>query len=65
MLFFDTTSTYFETQDEDEPVLRDDHGMPLAGGNAGSGDGGRVLHAGAGRWAKIKDHRDDLPAPRS
>jgi hypothetical protein len=35
VLFFDTTSTYFETEGEDEPVLRDDHGMALTGGNAG------------------------------
>ena len=44
VLFFDTTSTYFETQDEDEPVLRDDHGMPLARGTPaapGTGNGNR------------------------
>ena len=34
VLFFDTTSTYFVTDDEDDPVARDDHGMPLASGNA-------------------------------
>src|SRR3954452_9995049 len=26
LIFFDTTSTYFETEDPDEPVWRDDHG---------------------------------------
>jgi hypothetical protein len=58
VLFFDTTSTYFETEDEDEPVLRDDRGMP-AGGNAGSGgDGGPAPFR---TWGKSKDHRDDLP----
>ena len=40
VLFFDTTSTYFVTGDEDEPVARDDHGMPLAGGNTGSSEDG-------------------------
>ena len=28
LLFFDTTSTYFELEDPDEPVARDDHGHP-------------------------------------
>ena len=44
VLFFDTTSTYFETEDEDEPVLRDGRGMPLAGGTPaapGTGNGNR------------------------
>ena len=29
LLFFDTTSTYFELEDPDEPVARDDRGHPL------------------------------------
>jgi transposase len=46
VLFFDTTSTYFERDDED-------HDEP------GEGDGaGRV---GFRRYGKSKDHRDDLP----
>jgi hypothetical protein len=57
VLFFDTTSTYFETEDEDEPVLRDDRGMPLASGNAGSGKDPGAFRT----WGKSKDHRDDLP----
>jgi Transposase DDE domain len=57
VLFFDTTSTYFETEDEDEPVLRDDHGMPLAGT---AGDGEREPQPFR-TWGKSKDHRDDLP----
>jgi hypothetical protein len=60
LLFFDTTSTYFETEEEDEPVFRDDHGMPLASGNAGSEDGEREPR-GFRTWGKSKDHRDDLP----
>lgn len=61
LLFFDTTSTYFETEQEDEPVLRDDHGMPLASGNT-DGDGSGEREPGGFRtWGKSKDHRDDLP----
>ena len=61
LLFFDTTSTYFETEEEDEPVFRDDHGMPLASGNAGNGEGGERDPGGFRTWGKSKDHRDDLP----
>ena len=62
LLFFDTTSTYFAIEDEDEPVARDSSGNPLAGGNAGSGEeGGRRDPAGFRTWGKSKDHRDDLP----
>ncbi len=61
MLFFDTTSTYFVTEDEDEPVVRDDRGMPLAGGSAGSGGDGEREPAPFRTWGKSKDHRDDLP----
>jgi hypothetical protein len=59
VLFFDTTSTYFETEDEDEPVHRDDHGMPLAAGSAGSA--GEREPQPFRTWGKSKDHRDDLP----
>jgi Transposase DDE domain len=61
VLFFDTTSTYFETEGEDEPVLRDDHGMPLASGNVGDGEDGEREPAAFRTWGKSKDHRDDLP----
>jgi hypothetical protein len=55
VLFFDTASTYFETEGEDDPVTRDDRGMPLA-----SEDGEREP-APFRTWGKSKDHRDDLP----
>jgi transposase len=58
VLFFDTTSTYFVTEDEDDPVTRDDRGMPLASGN--SQDREREPQAFR-TWGKSKDHRDDLP----
>src|SRR6266700_6623096 len=36
LLFFDTTSTYFEVEDADEPIVRDQKGCPAAdpGANA-------------------------------
>jgi hypothetical protein len=57
LLFFDTTSTYFEVEEADEPVARDDHGQPVA--DTGSGATGK---ASAFRtFGKSKDHREDLP----
>ncbi|MFY9775392.1 MAG: transposase, partial [Trebonia sp.] len=61
VLFFDTTSTYFVTEDEDDPIARDDHGMPLASGNASTGGDGEREPAPFRTWGKSKDHRDDLP----
>jgi transposase len=61
VLFFDTTSTYFVTEDEDDPVERDSRGEPLASDNTGS-DGNRWREpTGFRTWGKSKDHRDDLP----
>src|SRR5512135_3654205 len=61
LLFFDTTSTYFVTEEEDEPLARDDHGMPVASGNTdGDGSDGREP-TGFRSWGKSKDYRDDLP----
>jgi hypothetical protein len=60
LLFFDTTSTYFEVEGEDEPVLRDSDGSPVpAAGAPGGGDGPQM--AGFRVFGKSKDHRDDLP----
>jgi Transposase DDE domain len=73
LLFFDTTSTYFEVDGEDEPIWRDKHGEPVPAGQPGSGeedqasgkdgrpgeDGGKL--AGFRAFGKSKDHRDDLP----
>jgi DDE family transposase len=54
LLFFDTTSTYFE---RDEP---DDGGDGGGGGGGGDDDDdGQV--AGFRTYGKSKDHRDDLP----
>ena len=61
VLFFDTTSTYFVTEDEDEPVARDANGYPLASENTDS-DGGKEAEPSPFRtWGKSKDHRGDLP----
>jgi hypothetical protein len=56
LLFFDTTSTYFVTEEADAPVARDQHGSPAA-----DGGGTAVREAGFRTWGKSKDHRDDLP----
>ncbi|HXS61559.1 MAG TPA: IS1634 family transposase, partial [Streptosporangiaceae bacterium] len=61
VLFFDTTSTYFVTGDEDDPVARDKNGMPLASGNAAGDEDGKREPAAFRTWGKSKDHRDDLP----
>jgi hypothetical protein len=58
LLFFDTTSTYFVTQEADAPVARDQQGNPVpdgAGGAAGA------TETGFRTWGKSKDYRDDLP----
>ncbi len=57
LLFFDTTSTYFVTDDADGPVPRDEHGNPVPDGT----QGGELRTAGFRTWGKSKDHRDDLP----
>src|SRR6266540_3153940 len=55
LLFFDTTSTYFEAdEDQDEPSNGDGDGD---GAGAGAGAG----REGFRRYGKSKDHRDDLP----
>jgi DDE family transposase len=57
LLFFDTTSTYFELDEEDEPVPRDKNGNVT--GDPDKAAGGKP--AGFRAYGKSKDHRDDLP----
>jgi len=61
LLFFDTTSTYFQTEQADEPAARDGHGRPAAGkdadGAGAAGEAGSPFRA----FGKSKDYRDDLP----
>src|SRR3954463_8670043 len=68
LLFFDTTSTYFELEDPDEPVARDEHGHPLPDNSATPDDGkddgkegGGANRVGFRTYGKSKDSRDDLP----
>jgi hypothetical protein len=61
VLFFDTTSTYFVTEDEDEPVARDEHGYPLTSDNTDSDGKGEGDPSPFRTWGKSKDHRGDLP----
>src|SRR6266536_4968141 len=59
LLFFDTTSTYFEPDEPDEPVARDQRGHRLPQPSDGDGDGQEA--AGCRSYGKSKDHRADLP----
>jgi hypothetical protein len=58
LLFFDTTSTYFELDEADAPVARDERGRVL---DAEAGSGDQTEAAGFRSYGKSKDHRDDLP----
>jgi len=57
LLFFDTTSTYFELDGEDEPVPRDKNGN-VTDDDQEAAEG---KPAGFRACGKSKDHRDDLP----
>jgi Transposase DDE domain len=69
LLFFDTTSTYFEAGEADEEVPRDWRGEKTAGQDGthgdqpGRGDGENPAGKPAGfrEYGKSKDSRDDLP----
>jgi hypothetical protein len=59
LLFFDTTSTYFETGEADDPVARDEHGHRDPDPQAVPVDDTRDV--GFRTYGKSKDHRPDLP----
>jgi len=63
LLFFDTTSTYFETDEADEPLARDERGRVLvdAGDEGEAGAEGAARLAGFRSYGHSKDHRPDLP----
>jgi hypothetical protein len=73
LIFFDTTSTYFETEQPDEPVWRDQHGRVVHtdadtngtdggdGTDGGAPPAGATVQAGFRTYGKSKDSRDDLP----
>ncbi|MGO9078187.1 MAG: IS1634 family transposase [Streptosporangiaceae bacterium] len=56
LLFFDTTSTYFETEQEDADVPRDERGERVPAGSKVEADQG-----GFRAFGKSRDSRDDLP----
>ena len=62
LLFFDTTSTYFQTDEPDDPLARDVRGRPVPDQDPGDGDG-EDTGGGVGfrTYGKSKDSRDDLP----
>ncbi|MGH8276240.1 MAG: IS1634 family transposase, partial [Steroidobacteraceae bacterium] len=71
LLFFDTTSTYFELDEPDTPIERDERGHPVALDERPSPDNGANPGAGGGESSGAtvgfrshghsKDHRPDLP----
>jgi Transposase DDE domain len=67
LIFFDTTSTYFETEDPDPPCWRDEHGRLVERGTSDQPDdpgqppAGAVGQAGFRTHGKSKDSREDLP----
>jgi hypothetical protein len=56
LLFFDTTSTYFELDEGDEVAWRDERGRRVD-----EADPAAVKQAGFRTYGKSKDGRDDLP----
>jgi len=56
LLFFDTSSTYFERDTADDPVSRDERGEPVADPDEGVGE-----PVGFRTYGHSKDSRDDLP----
>ncbi len=68
LLFFDTTSTYFETDHPDDPVPRDTHGQPVPDSPSDTGSAPDTTDPDTGvdgvgfrTYGKSKDSRDDLP----
>src|SRR6266516_4073881 len=60
LLFFDTTSTYFELDDADTPIARNQHGHRLPQPSDATTANGATT-SGFLSYGKPKDHRDDLP----
>lgn len=61
LLFFDTTSTYFETGDADEALPRDEKGRRTGAGTDSPAAGEAADEAGFRSLGKSKDSRPDLP----
>jgi hypothetical protein len=61
LLFFDTTSTYFELAEADEPVVRDEYGRLDPAADADDRRWDETRDVGFRTWGNSKDSRDDLP----
>jgi hypothetical protein len=61
LLFSGTTSTYFVTEEADEPAARDKNGNTVTSDDADGEACGERERAGFRAFGKSKDHRDDLP----
>ena len=61
LLFFDTTSTYFEIEDEDAAIARDTQGRLDPDAQAPGRVWDDKRDVGFRTWGKSKDSRDDLP----
>jgi len=65
LLFFDTSSTYFERDTAEDPVPRDGRGRPVddsqGTGQDNDGDGGVGEPVGFRTYGHSKDSREDLP----
>jgi hypothetical protein len=62
LLFFDTTSTYWQTEAADDALLDDPDPDPdSADADADGDEAERVVEAAVRTWGKSKDHRPDLP----
>jgi hypothetical protein len=59
LLFFDTTSTYFQIDEADCPVERDERGQVLPAD--GETEAKPATSTGFRTYGRSKDHRDDLP----
>lgn len=56
LLFFDTTSTYFELDEPDEPVSRDERGRAVAAAEQAPGEAGRLATEAAERSLQDPAH---------
>src|SRR3954452_24906584 len=61
LLFFDTTSTYFELDEPDAPLPRDERGGIRDTAPAAEASGEPAEAAGFRSYGRSKDSRDDLP----
>lgn len=61
ILFFDTSSTYWETETAEGALLDEDDEGGLDGGPDGGDDAGRAVEGAWRTYGASKDHRPDLP----